>query len=319
VRAWIGRLLGVLLLALLLPPSAYGQASVQSLLERGAAAGADAALMRTVATRAEAAGLAPAETARLLRPAVTLAERDLPTDPLLNKALEGLAKQVPPGRMAPVLESLRSHTQEAGALVSRWTATEGAQTILADGDAAAAGRTRLVTSIAEARQQNLPARHVEQFLDRLPSAVTRRSVSLAEVATAVSVMPDLPAARSAPAASQELLAAALNAGYDAESLRQLPAALAEARRTAARPGSALTQGAARAIANGTPAASVLQTLFRGRLPGQGPPSGPDAGPPSTPAGQGKPPPSTGPPDDPGGGNPGGGNPGGGNPGGGPPL
>ena len=75
---------------------------------------ADAALMRTVATRAQNAGFGAQATAGLLRPAVDLAEQDLPAAPLMNKALEGLAKQVPAARMGPVLRQLGTHTREAG-------------------------------------------------------------------------------------------------------------------------------------------------------------------------------------------------------------
>mgnify|MGYP000102450714 CR=1 FL=1 len=298
--------LGLLLFAAALPTAAWGQPSVQSLIEQGRAAGADAELLQTVAARAEAAGFSDRATADLLRPAVGLAERDLPATPLLTKTLEGLAKQVPAGRMSPVLQRLQTHTQEAGALVSSWVQQDATQELLGrSGPPPKAERDQLITTIAEARQQDLPPPALEQFLTQLPGAVQRRPVGLSEVATAVSAMPDLPGARDNPALARELLAAALNAEYDAESLRQLPAALEQARRTSSQPASAIAKGAARAIAQGTPAANVLRTLFQGTIPGVGPAAGAGSGPPGTPPGQGKPPgeggrpPGAGAPDDPG--------------------
>lgn len=320
-------LVAVLLFAVLLPTRAVGQpASVQSLIERGQQAGADADLLQTVASRAEAAGIGAQQTADLLRPAVTLAERDLPTRPLLNKTLEGLAKRVPPARMSPVLQRLQNHTEQAGGLVSGWMKRDEVQRLVGASGKDAAARTQLVTNVTEAQQQDVPLAAVKQFLDGLPENVSRQSVPLNQVATAVSVMPDVPGGKQNPAVTSQLLTAALNAGYGNESLRQLPAALERAQRGTQRPASAIARGVTQAIAKGTPAASVLRSLFQGGMPGGGPPSSVGDGPPGTPPGQGKPPgpggkpPGAGPPDDPGqgggppddpGSNPPGGDPGGG--------
>lgn len=294
----------LVLLLVVLPVRAQEASPVQSLLTDGAQANADPALLEAVATRAEQAGLSPQQTATLLRPAVTLAQQDLPSTPLLNKTLEGLAKRVPPQRMEPVLQQLQSHTTEAGALVSSWTRRPGVQSLLtSEGEPPPTSRNRLITSIAEARQQNVPLNRVQQFLESLPGAVRTRPVSLSNVAVAVSVLPDLPAAASSGAA-QNLLTTALGAGYDAESLRQLPTALKQAQRGSARPPAALARGTARAIKTGAPASRVLQDLFRGAVP-SGPPSGTAPGAPDTPPGQSTPPdeagrpPDAGPPSDPG--------------------
>jgi hypothetical protein len=304
--------LGFVALAFLLPTSALGQPSaVQSVIEQGQAAGADTELMRNVASRAEKAGVGPEQTAELLRPAVTLAERDLPTRPLLNKTLEGLAKRVPPARMGPVLQRLQTNTEEAGALVSTWLNQDKTKQLVGESAASSSARTQLITTVTEAQQQEIPLKTVKQFLDGLPGGV-ERSVSVSQVATVVSVMPDLPGGKSNPKVAQQLLTSALNAGYDSESMRQLPAALERAQRETQRPSSAIAKGAAQVIAQGTPAASVLRSLFQGSMPGGGPPSGVGNGPPASPPGQGRVPSDVdrGPDDNPeqgdGDGNPGGG-------------
>jgi len=301
----MGAALALVLLTLALPTGAWAQSSVQSLLEKGEAAGADAALMRTVADRAREAGFDDAATADLLQPAVTLAERDLPAEPLLTKTLEGLAKRVPAGRMTPVLRQLQSHTQEAGTLVSSWLEQPDVQALAGESGSTPAERDRLIANIAEARQQDLPRAAIEDFLNQLPEAVARRPVALSDVSTAVSTMPDLPGARNTPEAAQQLLSEALDAGYDAESLRQLPTALEQAQRGSDRPASALARGATQAIAQGTPAASVLRTLSQGGIPGAGSPAGAAEDASGSPPGQDKPPgkngrpPGAGPPDAPG--------------------
>lgn len=312
-----GRLVGLVFLGILLPITAPAQeASVQTLIEQGEEAGANAELLRNVVARAETAGLDPEQTVELLRPAVSLAERDLPATPLLNKTLEGLSKQVPATRMTPVLQQFQRDTERSGDLVSTWMGREEVKALAGEtGGPSAAERTQLISDVTEAQRQDVSLDVLQQFLDALPEAVERRPVSLSEVSAAVSVMPDLPSSGDHPEVTQELLMAALNAGYEGDALRQLPAALEHAQQETQRPAAAVARGAAQAIDRGAPAASVLRSLFQGTMPGNGPPSDVGNELPGTLPGQGKPP-RMGPPDDPGGGdlppdNPGGGPPEGG--------
>ena len=311
---WLGTALVLLLLAGTAPRAAVGQnADVQSLLDRAEAAGADAEQMRLVAKRARRAGLSAEATASLLRPAVALAEQELPSGPLLSKTLEGLAKQVPPARMQPVLEQYRTHTEQAGQLVTQWTQQAEVQQFLGASDelpqeASTKRHAPLVTAAAEAQQQDLPVQNLKTFLDGLPANVKRRPVPIDQVAAAVNVLPDLPRNGASPETARRLLTSALNAGYSPESLRQLPSALQSAHRKSQRPVDVLAHGAAQAISKNTPAAIVLQRLFQGGVPG-GPPAGVGNAPQGSGPGSGKPPDTgppdnTGPPDDP----PGGGGP-----------
>lgn len=305
----LGGMLVLLLVALAAPGRVAAQPQpVQSVIEQGRAAGADAALMQTVATRAEEAGLDAATTADLLRPAAALAEADLPATPLLTKTLEGLAKQVPVARLQPVQQQIQQHTEQAGALAANWM--ERAEGAASRGDANGAGRAALITSITEAQQQDVPIENVRQFLDQVSDGVTGRSVSVRAIAVAVSVMPDLPGMTGdRPTASTRLLIAALDSGFDAASMRRLPEALEQARRQSQRPPAAIARSTAQAIAQGTPATAVLQGLFQGAATGQDlSERGRSAD--TTPPGQGKPPGAGagGPPDGrgPGDDNPGGG-------------
>ncbi len=300
-RFWTG--VGLLFIVLALPSTSFGQpASVSSLLDRAEQTGADLELMRTVADRASTSGLSPAATAELLEPAVALAERDLPASPVLNKALEGLSKRVPPNRMSSVLQQLRSRTEQAGQLVSTWLQKDEVRAMVGtDQDAPSKrGRADLIASVADAQQQKVSPEAIEAFLNQLPATTERRPVSLSDVSVAVGVLPDLSSNGDSPAAAQQLLAAALDAGYDSESMRQLPAAIERAGRQTQRPTAAIAKGAAQAISWGTPADNVLRNLFRG-VPAAGPPAQTGQGD----QGQNGPP-GNGPPDDPPGGGSGGG-------------
>lgn len=305
-RCWIGAGVGVLLILLTLPPNALGQpASLSSLFERGQQTGANVELMRTVADRAGESGLSPEATTELLEPALALAERDLPSGPVLNKALEGLSKRVPPERMTSVLQQLRTRTEQAGQLVAAWLQQDEVRTMIgADADASPGrGRPDLIASVADAQQQKVPADAIKAFLNELPATTERRPVSLSDVSVAVGVLPDLPSNGESPAAARQLLVAALDAGYDPESMRQLPAAIEQAQRQTQRPTAAIAKGAAQAISWGTPADNVLRNLFRGA-----PPAGPPARTGEGNQGQNAPPddpPENGPPDNPPGGGSGG--------------
>lgn len=316
LKAGAGLVLATMLAVLLAGRAAGQDSPVPSLIEQGRRAGADATLMRTVADRAQAAGLSSRATADLLHPAVRLAEQDLPSTPLLNKVLEGLAKRVPPARMTPVLQSLQGHTEWAGTLVTDWLAQESVRSMVtgAQDPPPRPEVDALVVGAAEARQQGMSPSAIEDFLASIPDATQRRPIPLSEIATATSVLSDLPGRVVSSRTGHQLLTSALNAGYDSESLRQLPAAMKQAQRQNQRPFTAIAQRASQAIAQGTPAARVLQSLFQGGMPGtvgggppgagNGPPGAlPGQGPPSDPPGKGPPddPPGNGPPDDPPGG------------------
>lgn len=300
-RAWLSTALALLLFATAVPRGAIGQdADVQALLNRGRAAGADAEQLRMVTQRARQAGLSPEATASLLRPTVALAEQGLPTSPLLSKTLEGLAKRVPPPRMQQVLQQHRTYTEQAGQLVTQWTQRSEVHQLLGEsrgrpGDGSTKPPESLVIAVAEAQQQGLSAKDIEAFLGGLPANVERRPLSLGQVATAVNVLPDLPGEGLSSKTARRLLTSALDAGYSPESLRQLPSALQSAHRKSNRPVDVLANGAAQAIAQGSPAAKVLQSLFQGGVPGGGPPAGVGNAPQGSGPGSGKPP-DTGPPD-----------------------
>jgi hypothetical protein len=286
-------LVGALLGAIVLPVAAQDQpASVEALTDRGVQAGLDRSQVQEVVRRARSAGLSQGATGDLLRPAIRLAEQGLPAEHVVNKTLEGLAKRVPSARMSPVLQELTTQTEQAGATVDAWLRRPDVRANISGvegGERGRAMRRQLIVNAAQAQQQGVPPAFVQSLLQDLPSAASGRSIPAGNVAAAVGILPDVPGATRGAASTRSLITAALDAGYDAESLRQLPAALQSARRSSQRPADRLARDAARAIAEGTPASDVLEGLFRGGGPGAGPPSG-RAGPPGgTPPGQGKPP------------------------------
>jgi hypothetical protein len=164
--------------------------------------------------------------------------------------------------------------EKAGTLISTWTQKQETKALLGTTDQSLprADRDRLIVNIAETQQQGVPLDQIATFLNELSRAVKNRSVSASDVAVSVSVMPDLATTTSSPGTSRDVLAAALNAGYDPESLRQIPGALERAHRTNARPAASIAKNATEAIAKGTPASTMLRTLFQGTNPNAAPAS-----------------------------------------------
>lgn len=279
-------------MALLLGPvvgAGAQPAAVDQLVAEGAQAGVNRALMEQVVRRAEQAGYTADQTAQLLRPAVGLAQERLPADGVLQKALEGLAKRVPPPRIQPVLQRIQTSTQQAGTLVSMWVQRSDVQAMMGNGGASPldeAARGQLVRSVAQARMQNVPPDVAQQLLEALPARTQRRPIPPSDVAAAMQVLPELMGNGASPQTTIELLTSAVDAGYGPTNVRQLPTAVQAARQQSQRPMDVLVRNASRAIAQGTPAADVLSRLFDGGFPG-GPPG--DVGPPGSVPGQGKPP------------------------------
>lgn len=283
--------LAVLLLVMPLGAAAQPTSSVRRLIERGTEAGIDAPLMEQIAQRVDQAGFGPGQSVQLLRPAVDLAEQDLPAQTVLRKALEGLAKRVPPSRIRPVLQRLHTHTQQAGALVEVWTEQPSVREMMGEAGTSALdgeARDQLVASAAQARAQNVPPDVVERLLETLPAETGRRPISPGDVVAAVQVLPELLDNGASPQATIQLLTSAVDAGYGPANLRQLPTAIRVAQQRNPRPVDVLARNAARAVARGLPAADVLGRLFEGGLPG-GPPGDVGGAPANVPPGQGKPP------------------------------
>lgn len=261
---------GLMLAAFGLP--AEGQ-SPEELVARGVGAGADAALLGELRARAERAGADEAVTARLLRPAVELAERGLPSEAVLQRGLEGLAKRVPPERVATVIADLGAAVPAAARVVDPWMARPDVRARLEAGDGRRgppeAARRVLVERAAVALTRDVPETALSGFLERVPDGVARERLPALELGVALEVLGDLPVTARDHALGARVLVAALDAGFEASELRELPDALRMAERRGELPAEAVARGAAAQMAE-LPAATVLQNLFQGNFPGNVP-------------------------------------------------
>jgi hypothetical protein len=268
--------LGVLALLLMVAtsgPLAISTAAqnVDALATRAARAGVDIELLQTVRARAAEQGLSTAEVARLIGPAVDLAENGLPSQPVLQKVLEGLSKRVPPAQLGTVVDRLAAATGRAGAVGDSWLA----RTDVPRGLREPAARFALVEGLTHGLAQENAGPVLEALLERLPRDLRRSSAGPADVAAAFRIAPSLPTAAAEPAQTARLLGQALAAGFSGPDLLQLPAALQSLQ---AREGLAATAALTRALdhmdGRGIPAAVVLEQLSRGGGPPAGRPTPP---------------------------------------------
>lgn len=291
---WVARwvLCVVLLCGIARAATAQPAPSVEQLVDQATQAGVDTDLVQQVVDQAERAGLDEPQTAQLLDPAVRLAQDELPAEGVLRKALEGLAKGVPPPRVQPVLEQMQAHTEQAGTLVRDWAEQPAAREMMGGEDGSALderARGQLVRSAAQARSQDVPAEVVQELLETLPDGTGRRPISPDEVAVALQVLPEFVSDGASPQATIQLLTSALDAEYGPSNMRQLPTAMRVGQEQSRRPVDAVIHDATQAIAQGTPAADVLNRLFDGGPPGGGPPGDVEGPLENGPPGQGKPP------------------------------
>lgn len=267
-----GALLGGLL-GLALASSGLAQ-DPGDLVTRGAAAGADVELLQELRTRAEGAGLGAEDVSALLRPAVSAAEAGRPSGLLIQKGLEGLSKGVPSVQIAQVLTVLEGAVERATGLVDPWLERPGVEGVLAGaagaGGAGAEARARVVESVALALQVGASEEAIGTLLDRVPRGLRDGRVSALRLGVAAEVLAEIPVAAEDPAMAAEVVLEALNSGFGAAELRELPAAMQAAARRGELPAATVARGALSQMLDGLPAASVLENLFQGEFPGNAP-------------------------------------------------
>lgn len=269
INGW-SRLMGGLIILLLLtelPVSA--QHGIDELIRRGEAAGADVELLQTVDQRALERGLGVAQRSELLELGVVLAEQGLPADGVLQKTLEGLAKQIPQPHLTSVLSRMQHQTAEAGRIVDGWLQHPETRGMVGDlRSENARGRRILIENVAEALIHDVPRPFIDGLLDRVPAETPRGNISAAAVGAAIGALADLPSARNESQATIDLLVSALSAGYSGSEIRRLPLAMRAAEERGISRSEAASE-AARAMDRGTPADDVLRNLFGGAIPGPG--------------------------------------------------
>lgn len=242
----------------------YGQTVLDDLLVRSQAGTMDTNLVEALQERAVQAQLSPQQTAALLMPAVLLDEQTLPSRMVLQKALEGLAKQVPYTTLKPVLDDLQRHTEAAALLADTWLRTPETHRLLhVVPPLADAQRSALIETLTLVHMQSRSDAALATLLDRLAHEVNRPSVTYTDVTAALGIWPDLLKHAGLSQTSTDVLIVALNAGFTDQELRQLPSALRTAQQRSQRSSVDVLSILMEQLGEGTSATTVLRHLRQG--------------------------------------------------------
>ena len=257
-----------------MPVMAHAQ-SLPDLVEQARSAGIEQSQITELQNRAEARGISEADLMNIIRPAVSMAEQNLPHDMIFDKAFEGLSKRIPAPQIQSVLNSISENSVEASRFVDPWVQMpEVRQMLDRSGERMDQNRFRneMIKASAKGLTQNFNRDVLEQTLASLASSNAMENARPSGIVTAISILSDLPTAAQQPAETSRMVISALESGFDASDLQKLPGALNMAQRRAQLPAQAVAEGFRRQLEGGFPASQVLQNLFNGRV-GGGPPGG----------------------------------------------
>jgi hypothetical protein len=249
----------------------------QDIITSALNSGIDEGKLTSIIQRAQERDLTREQFGRLLQPAINLAGNDLPYEPVLQKALEGLAKRVPHPNIIQVLGNIETGMNRSAVLVDNWLESVPAREMIRTGSpgqdmqqSAMQFRNILLENTSAALQQNIREENITGFLDEASAGRASEKAGLLPVASAVGIMADLPTAHSDPGLTRRILVSALRSGFTANEIQQLPAALNAAQLHSRLPAEAVANGMAEQALSGIPATTILENLFKGNLKG-GPP------------------------------------------------
>lgn len=250
-------------------------ASLSQLLERATASGIDQEQLNELQQRAEARGLSEQNLAGILEPAVQLAEENLPSEMILQKALEGLSKGIPANRMQPLLQRMNQATRQAAPLVESWVQRPDVQQMVnsrGGGMSNQQFRSEMIKATMRGLQKNIPAGEMEALLNEMSQQDISANMGATNAVAAVGVFSELPTTAEQPEVSRAFVMRSIKGGFNATELQRLPAAMQVAQQRSQLPAASVIEGVAEQMSGGIPAKQILQNLFNGNI-GGGPPGG----------------------------------------------
>lgn len=253
--------------------SSAQNSSLEDLIENARLAGIEESNIFNLQVRAEARGISDEELMLILRPAVSMAEKNLPYEMIFEKAFEGISKNVPFERMKPVFSSIMENSERAAGYVDEWVARpEVGRMLQRSGERMDQNRFRneMVMGGAKTLSQNFDGEAFSETLNSVAEDRIMNNVKPSSVLAAISIMSDLPSASQDPSQSARIVLSALEGGFGASDLQKLPGAMNMAQRRSQLPAQAVAEGFSKQLRGGLPASQILQNLFNGQI-GGGPP------------------------------------------------
>lgn len=261
--------LGCCLLLLAGVGTVQGQ-DLEDVLREALDNGIEVSQLEELQERSYANGLTAEEVSLLLKPAVSLAGQNLPFDNVMQKAFEGLTKNVPVQRMVPVLNHIESATVTASGIVGPWVAhPQIREMVRRESMSEDRFRMAMIQATSRSIQQDIPPEVAGQLLDEIVERSIPQQSRSSDIVAAVGILPDL-SLDGEFARSQALVVRALESGFGTNDLQRLPAAMNVASQRSQLPAASVIEGVSNQLRSGVPASQVLENLFNGNI-GNGPP------------------------------------------------
>ncbi|MDX1637584.1 MAG: hypothetical protein R3281_06430 [Balneolaceae bacterium] len=266
-----GLVLSVLCSGVTIPGYAQEQ-PINDMIKSGVERGIDESMLAELKTRSESRGITQQQLRNILASALELASDNLPSEHIIQKALEGMSKGVPDTRIASVIDRMNQSTRHASQVIDPWMELPRVrQMVNRSGPSGQQTRVRnqMIEASARAITQDVPAESIGRMLEDLNNDVIMDNSSPSDIAAAINILPDLSAGQQ-PDMARGVVVRALKGGFKGADLQKLPMAVNMAQQRSQIPAAAVLQGVSKQLQAGTPAAQVLQNLFNGTI-GGGPP------------------------------------------------
>jgi uncharacterized membrane protein YgcG len=217
-------------------------ATLSDTLNRADRAGVPADMMARMLSRSTQAGIPANDFAHMVSDLSQAAETGLPVEPLGEKVMEGLAKEVAPALIVQVLDRKLATYREA-------------QRIVAEATAQASPEPNIVEAVALSFERGITAQGMHELL-------RERGYDPASVANAAQALADLVSMGFKQSEGVSITRAGLDAGYLARSADTLTQVAAQAQKQGLA-NDAIARRMADAFNRGTPMAEISLQLHGG--------------------------------------------------------
>lgn len=248
-------------------------ADISALIAKTEEAGMEQAAVQELRNRAQNSGMSNQQVRQILESALHLSNQNLPGQVAIDKALEGLSKGVPAGRIIPAINDIGEGMRRATGIVDPWMNRSEVQQLMnraGQSMSKSSFRSEMIRATSKSFVQDVPTDQINEIFRALGTNEILSERSAGDVITAVSILPDLPTTASQPEVSVSFIVRALRGGFDTDRLQQLPSAMKMGQQRSQLPAASVIEGVAQQMEKGIPAKQILQNLFNGNI-GGGPP------------------------------------------------
>lgn len=249
------------------------QDNVSQLVQRAQEAGIEKQAIAELQQRSQQRGMSEQQLQQILNAAINMAGEDLPADIAIHKALEGLSKGVPGGRIASVVDRVHQSVGEAAKIIDPWMKRPEVRQMMKRSGQPMGDRefrNELAKATSKSVMQNISSESINEVLGQLASESVLSNAGPSDVVAAMGILPDLPTASNRPDQAGNFVVRALKGGFKADELQKLPSAMKMAQQRGQLPAASVIKGVANQMRNDIPAKQILQNLFNGKV-GGGPP------------------------------------------------